>query len=81
VNVVDKNSPNHIAAIQNNNSTIRLMNPLGLAKKGDIVYVASFSSNAIQMINVANPANPVPSGNILHSTTVRLAGVRGLTIV
>jgi hypothetical protein len=81
VNVADKNSPNHIAAIQNNNSTIRLMNPLGLAKKGDIVYVASFSSNAIQMINVANPVNPVPSGNILHSTTVRLAGVRGLTIV
>ena len=40
------------------------MDPFSVYVSGNYAYVASFDSNALEIVDVSNPANPVHKGSI-----------------
>ena len=48
------------------NGTAALSSPRSVFVQGDYAYVASFSSNALEIVNISNPATPTHVGKIYN---------------
>jgi len=60
-------NPVHKGTISNGGSAL-LAKPFGVYVSGDYAYVASWESNALEIVDVSNPAAPVHKGSITNGT-------------
>jgi hypothetical protein len=59
--------PTHMGSITDGTGGALLFNPVVIFISGNNAYVASYSSNALEIIDITNPANPVHKGSITDS--------------
>ena len=57
-------TPVHVSHISNGSAGAKLANPWGVYVSGNYAYVASYSSNALEIVDVSDPSNPVHAGCI-----------------
>jgi hypothetical protein len=64
VNVI----PVHEGSIQSGSGGALLNNPYGVFVSGNYAYVTSFGSNALEIVNISNPASPTHAGSIVDGS-------------
>jgi hypothetical protein len=61
-------NPVHIGSIQNGSGGTLLNNPYGVFVSGNYAYVASSSSNALEIVDISIPASPSHAGSIVDGS-------------
>ena len=83
INITDPYNPRPAGNLQNSNSALLdAANGVAVFETGGSVYaaVASSDSDALQIVDITDPDNPVPAGNLQRTTPNQLAlnGARGV---
>jgi hypothetical protein len=63
VNITNLASPAIVKNIANNNTTRKLNGAWGINISGNYAYVAASVNNAIQIIDITDPVNPIVGTN------------------
>ena len=62
-------NPVHIGSIQSGSGGVAPeQSRMVCSSSGNYAYVASFSSNALEIVDISNPANPTHSGSIVDGS-------------
>ena len=84
INITNPASPVPAASITDN-STINLAGAVDITTvkidSSTYALVAASNDNGVQIINITNPADPVPVASITDNSTINLAGAYGITTV
>ncbi len=72
-------NPVHKGSIINGGSAL-LLNPRGVFVSGNYAYVASTGSNALEIVDVTNPAAPTHKGSISNGGSTLLSTPRGVYV-
>jgi PKD repeat protein len=72
-------NPTHKGSIINGGSTL-LANPRDVYVSGNYAYVASTGSNALEIVDITNPAVPVHKGSIANGGSTLLSTPRGVYV-
>jgi len=72
-------NPLHKGSIINGGSAL-LLNPRGVFVSGNYAYVASTGSNALEIVDVTNPAAPTHKGSISNGGSTLLSTPRGVYV-
>ena len=77
--LVDASSPGYAAVVNpvhvgsmSNGGDVKLSGPRAVFVAGNYAYVASGGSNALEIVNISNPAAPVHAGSISNGGEVKL---------
>ena len=60
--------PTHVSSITDGTDGARLYLPINVYVSGKYAYIASLGSNALEIVDVTNPAAPVHKGSITDGT-------------
>ena len=60
--------PVHKGSIANGSGGALLNGPCGIFVSGNYAYVASYDSNALEIVDISNPASPTHKGNIANGS-------------
>jgi hypothetical protein len=58
----------HVGSLQHNTGGAQLMSPSAVFVSGNYAYVASYSSNALEIVDISDPSLPVHKGSLTHGT-------------
>jgi len=61
-------NPTHVGSITNKSSEVLLGGPSSVFISGNYAYVASFKSNALEILDISDPVHPVHMGSIVNGT-------------
>jgi hypothetical protein len=61
-------NPVHKGSLQNGSGGALLDTPFGVYVSGNYAYVASSGNNALEIVDISNPASPVHAGNIVDGS-------------
>jgi len=61
-------NPFHHGSVHSGSGGALLENPLGVFVSGNYAYVTSNTSNALEIVDISNPASPVHAGNIVNGS-------------